>query len=66
MVKSSSLWRLRLQYWGVLLKEQAHLKVNMVIGNIEAQVHSHKFSNVWKNLNHIKINNVTKEDKCLL
>ena len=64
MLKSSSLWRLRLQYWGVLLKEQAHLKLNMVIGNIEDQVHSFKFSNVWKNLNHIKINNVTKEDKC--
>ena len=64
MVKSSSLWRLRLQYWGVLLKEQSHLKLNTVIGNLKVLVHSHKFSNVFKNLNHIKINNVTKEDKC--
>ena len=64
MLKSSSLWRLRLQYWGVLLNEQAHLKLNTVIGNLKVLVHSHKFSNVFKNLNHIKINNVTKEDKC--
>ena len=66
MVRSSSLWRLRLQYLGVLLKENMTLKVNTVIGNIEDQVHSSKFSNVWKHLSHTKINNVTKEDKCLL
>ena len=64
MLKSSSLWRLRLQYWGVLLKEQAHLKLNTVIGNLKVLVHLNKDFNVFKNLNHIKINNVTKEDKC--
>ena len=64
MLKPSSLLRLRLQYWGVLLKENMILKVNMVIGNIEDQVHSSKFFNVWTNSNHTKTKNVTKEDKC--
>ena len=61
MVKSLSLWRLRLQYWGVLLKENMSLKVNTVIGSLEAHLHSHKFSNAWKHLNPIKTNNVNKE-----
>ena len=60
MVKSS-LCRLRLQYWAVLLKEQAKLKVHMVIGFIEDQVHSIRFFNVLKSLHHIKIKNVNKE-----
>ena len=45
VVKSSSSWRLRLQYWGVLLKEQTNLKVNLVIGFIEGLVHSNQFFN---------------------
>ena len=58
MVKSSSLWRLRLQYLVVLLKKQAKLNLDMVIGYIEDHLHSIKFFNVWKFLNHIKnINN---------
>ena len=61
MVRSSSLWRLRLQYLGVLLKENMTLKVNMVTGNIEDQVHSSKFFNVWTNSNHTKTKNVNKE-----
>ena len=61
MVKSLSLWRLRLQYWGVLLKENMILKVNTVIGYIVALVHSPKFSNVWKHSSHTKTNHVNKE-----
>ena len=61
MVKSLLLWRLRLQYWGVLLKEQANLKVNLVIGFIEDQVHTNQFFNVSKSLHHIRIKNVNTE-----
>jgi hypothetical protein len=61
MVKSLSLWRLRLQYWGVLLKENMSLKVNTVIGNIEDHLHSHRFFNVWTDSNHTKTNHVNKE-----
>ena len=61
MVKSLSLWRIRLQYWGVLLREQAVLKVNSVIGNIEDHLRSLKFFNVWTDSNHTKTNHVNKE-----
>ena len=62
MVKSSSFWRLQLQFLDVL--EQVKRKAYMAIGYIGDQVRSSKFFNVLINLNHIKIMNVNRREKC--
>ena len=49
------------------MMEQVHQKLSiMVTGNIKDQVHLNRDFNVSSNLCHDKINNVNKEDKCLL
>ena len=47
----------------VVAKGQAQRKVYLVIGNIEDQVHFHKYFNVWKHLSHIKTKNVNRGGK---